>query len=780
MTNNELFPLNSEKSESKGLKIILFQYIRFWYLFLICTALALGGAFLYLRYFTVPLYRVYSTMLIKDDKNSQADALEGMSPVKSKGNTNNEIEVLKSKSLMVRVITEQSLYTNYYLPGRFKDLEVYNYDSPIKVQINQIDPKIIGRPFTVSFLPNNSFILDDPTGKASSHKFGELIRKSYGTFTVLASSHNNQIGSKVIFRFQNIQRVAENYNLALIVQPISKESDVLALFLTDPIPNKAKDILTKLVEVYNREAIEDKNQMTANTLKFLDERLLYLTTGLSGVEKEVEKYKVDNGLTDINTQASTYTEQASRYNSQLSEWATQIDILESLENYLKKPNDNGSTIPSTLGISDGTLAGLIARFNELQLERERMLRTTEPANILVQNINEQLANLRSNILENLRNIKRGLQITSNNLRSNSGRFQSKVRRVPAMERQLLEINRQQSIKQNIYSFLLQKREETALALAATASTARVLDPATGGDYPISPNRKSIYLVALLLGLGMPVAGIYLASMLDNKVQSRQDVSNATLVPIIGEIAHNIKKQIVVVTKGNRSPIAEMFQLVRTNLHFAAVGKENVAVLVTSSTSGEGKTFFSINIAASLAATGKRAVLLDLDMRMPKVETELALPEGPGICDYLVSNHIHLEDILSPSEKVPGLFAIRCGPVPPNPIELMMSAKFKHFIKELKEQFDYIIMDSAPIGMVADSFSLSPFVDFTVYIVRYNHTKKAQLEIIANAYRNKTLTQPMIVLNDAKEKNGSNYGYGYGYGYGKEEASSKKTLSHKVI
>ena len=344
-----------------------------------------------------------------------------------------------------------------------------------------------------------------------------------------------------------------------------------------------------------------------------------------------------------------------------------------------------------------------------------------------------------------------------------------------MERQLLEINRQQSIKQNIYSFLLQKREETALALAATASTARVIDPATGGDYPISPNRQSIYLVALLLGLGMPVAGIYLASMLNNKVQSRQDVSNATLVPIIGEIAHNIKKQIVVVTKGNRSPIAEMFQLVRTNLHFAAAGKENVAVLVTSSTSGEGKTFFSINIAASLAATGKRAVLLDLDMRMPKVETELALPEGPGICDYLVSNHIYLEDILSPSEKVPGLFAIRCGPVPPNPVELMMSAKFKHFIKELKEQFDYIIMDSAPIGMVADSFSLSPFVDFTVYIVRYNHTKKAQLEIIANAYRNKTLTQPMIVLNDAKEKNGSSYGYGYGYGYGQPKEKRKKVF-----
>jgi len=776
MATEELFPLRSEQTEGKDLKRIFLQYTRYWYLFLLGGILALTAAFLYLRYYAVPQYSVYSTLLIKDDKSgtglSSADALNDLSTFKSSRNIDNETQILTSKSLMTRVINELGLYTNYYIEGKIKDIELYGSTSPVKVLISSMASTAIGQGFTVSLKNDNTFDLDDYSGKITTYKFGQQIQKPYGTFTMVASAAKTVAGTNIIIRFQDLQKVAEHYNQVLSVQPINKGASVLALSLVDPIPGKAKDVLSKLIDVYNREAIEDKNLMATNTLKFLDERLQYLTAGLEGVEKVVEKYKSVNGLTDITTQASTYTAQASSYNAQLSEWAIQIDLLESLENYLRNDKRNNSPVPSTLGIKDETLLGLITKFNELQLERERMLRTTESGSIFVQNLNEQLANLRANILENLRNIKRGLQITSNNLKASSGEFQSKIRRVPAMERELLEINRQQSIKQNIYSYLLQKREETALSLAATASIARVIDPAMGSDFPISPNSKSIYLVSLLLGLGIPFAGIYTRDLLNNKVQTQQDVVVLTPTPIIGEIAHNSSNDTVVVNKTSRSPIAEMFRLVRTNLHFAAVGKPNFVLLVTSSMSGEGKTFFSINLGASLALTGKRVVLLDLDLRKPKVATNLELPEGPGLTDYMVNNKLIISDIVRPSESVPDMFVVSAGPIPLNPAELMMSSKFTHFLHELKEQFDYVIIDTSPVGQVADAFTLSSFVDFTIYVVRYGYTQKAQLNIIKSIHKNKTLNNPMIVLNDAKEINGNNYGYGYGYGYAQEKNKKK--------
>lgn len=780
MTNDELFPLAVEQNESIDLKRSLLQYTRYWYLFLIGAIIGLGTAYLYLRYYAVPQYNVYSTLLIKDDKSgrelSNADAIDDLMPSKLTRNIDNETEVIKSKSLMTRVVKELGLSIGYYVEGQIRDKELYGNTLPIKVLLNKLNYNVKSRTFTVYLKPDNTFELDDYNGHTTTYKFGQQISKPYGTFTIVAVAAKNMAGAKVIVRFQNIYQVADHYNKATAVQPINKNASILSLSLTDPIPAKAKDIINKLMDVYNKEAIEDKNLMTTNTLKFLDNRLQYLTTDLSGVEKVAEKYKSLNGLTDISTQASNYTLQASNYNAQLSELAIQIDVLESLESYLGKDSEGYTTVPSTLGISNETLVGLIAKFNELQIERERMLRTTEPSNILVQNLSQQLANLRVNILENLRNIKRALQITNNNLKASSGRFQSKIRRVPGQERELLEINRQQLIKQNIYSYLLQKREATALTLAATASEARVLDPAMGGDFPVSPNSQTIYLMALLLGLGVPFAGIYAGNLLNNKVQTQQDIANITPIPILGEIIHSGTKETVVVTANTRTPIAEIFRLVRTNLHFAAIGEEHLVLLTTSSMSGEGKTFFSINLGASIALTGKRVVLLDLDLRNPKIAKQLELPEGLGVTNYLVNNEVPIKDIVRTSEKVPNLFVISSGPIPPNPAELIMSSKFAHLIYELKESFDYIIIDTPPVGQVADAFTLSSLVDITIYLVRYNYTKKGQLTILKNIYKNKTLKHPMIVLNDAKEANGSNYGYGYGYGYDYkgEQVKSKKT------
>lgn len=782
MVNRELFPLNSEKTESIDLKKMLFKYLRYWYVFTIGTLLCLGIAFLYLRYYTVPLYRVNSTILIKDDNDgtgsAAAAAFSDLSMFKSSKNIDNEIEVLNSKSLMQRVVRELSLHSRYYVKERFKNREIYGSSLPFHVITAAPDSIEYGKSFSVYLKGNNRFELNDFTGKLSSHHFGEKISKAYGHFSIVPNINypliDNAEPQEIIVHWQDPMNVAAGYNQAISIEPVKKNANVLRVSIVDPIPERGRDIVNKLIEVYDKEAIEDKNVIAATTLNFIDERLEYITNELSDVEKDVEEYKRQNELTDVNTQASNYLAQASNYKTQLSEWAIQIDILESIERYLKRNDSEYRMVPSTLGIQDATLQGLISQYNGLQMERERMLRTLHPNNPLVENINEQLVILKVNILENLHNIKEGLIITSNNLKANSGEFQSRIKKVPSMERELLEINRQQAIKQNLYLYLLQKREETAMSLVATVSNSRIIDPATARAAQVAPNKSTIYLMALLLGLGLPFAGLYLKDLIDDKVQNQKEVKSITTVPILGELSHNPSKEVLVVTKGNSSPLAEMFRLIRAKLQFAAIDKENKVILVTSSMSGEGKTFFTINLGASLSLTGKKVVLLELDLRKPGIRNALGLTNNVGITDYLISDKLALTDIIRPSKNLSNLFIVGSGAFSLNPAELMMSPKLAVLINRLKESFDHIIIDTAPIGQVADAFSLSPLVDSTIYLVRYNFTYKKQLEIIESIFQNKELRHPMIVLNDAKM--GDAYGYGYAYGYGNSNGRTSKKES----
>lgn len=770
MSDRELFPLKSERTEPKDLKGIINQYLQYWYLFVLGAVLSIGTAYVYLRYYAIPLYSISSTILIKDDKAggdlAGAGGLGDFGIGKSSKNINNEIEVLLSKTLMERVIAELSLNVSYFIEGRVRDIEVYGKNVPIKLIINSLDSAAYGRAVSIRFKNNNSYELEEVDGKVSQHEFGQQVKKHYATFTVVAApgASRNAIssGQKIIFVFQDTKKVADYYNQAIMIYPNREDASVLRISLTDPIPEKGKSIINKLIEVYNKEAIEDKNIIATSTIDFLDDRLQYVTIELTEVEKDVEKYKRINELTDVSTQASNYLEQASDYNKQLSEWAIQIDVLESIERYLSKSTNQYKLVPSTLNIQDPTLLGLISKFNELQLERERILRTTFPDNPLVLDLNEQLANLSHNILENLKNIKEGLVITSNNLKASSGQFKSRISKVPSMERELLEINRQQSIKQNLYLYLLQKREESAISLASNVTNSRIIDPAMSSDYPISPNSRNIYLISLLLGLGLPFGIVFFRNLLNDKVQDRKDVEQITGTPILGELSHNNTKETLLVKQGSRIPIVEMFRLIRTKLHFAAIDKENKIILVTSGISGEGKTFFSINLAASLVLTGKKVVLLELDLRNPKLLKGLNLPKGLGITDYLVSTDVYLTDLLMPQEEVPGLYVVGAGPIPPDPAELMMSPKLAHLISELKESFDHVIIDSAPVGQVADAFSLSPLIDSTIYLVRYNYTLKKQIELIEDIYRNKLLRHPLIVMNDAKKQQGERYVYSYGY------------------
>ncbi|WPP52910.1 GumC family protein [Catalinimonas niigatensis] len=783
MGERELFQIGSGGAEEINIKAILLKYLRYWYLFMIGIIVCLIFAFIHLRYYTTPQYYINSTLLIKDEQGGSglsSEGLGGLDMFRSSKSIGNEIVILKSRSLMQRVLSELSFNASYYVEGRVRDVEVYAHDLNITLIVSKLDPLAFGKSIKIHIKDHNNFELieKDKNGNEvfSTYKFGQEINKPYASFTVIASA-DMQNAKDITVKFQDIRKLAEKYSRKLMIEPINKGASVLNIGLSEAVPQRGINIINKLIEVYNKEAIEDKKQVATSTIGFLDDRIQYLSMELSEVEKSVEEYKQQNDLTDVSSNAQMYLQRANEYNKQLADYEIQLDILNSLEDYVKK--EELELVPSSLNISDPTLNSLLAKFNELQLERQRMLRTTQPSSSLILNMDDQLTNLRVNITENLKNIKNGLLITKNNLQSSSARFESRIQRVPSIERALLEINRQQSIKQEIYLYLLQKREEAGLSLASTTANSRIIDPATAGDYPISPKKSSIYLVSLMLGLFLPFAFVYVKEMLNDRVQTQKDVEKATTTPILGEIYHNTFSDHLIVTENKRTPITELFRLIRANLHFATLGKQNKVILVTSSMSGEGKTFFSINLGASLALSGKRVVVISFDLRKPKLMYSLKLPDKLGVTNYLVSDNFSIASLAQAVKAVPGLFAIGTGPLPPNPAELMMGTKVKQLMDELRKQFDYVIVDSSPIGQVADTFNLAPYIDSTLYIVRYNFSYKNQMAIVQDIYQNKKLKHPMIVLNDAKKKNKIGYGYGYGYGYEYSNGQEKeKSLSHK--
>src|SRR5690554_474157 len=576
----------SIETEDVDIRSLILRYLRYWYLFLIGIILSGTGAWLYLRYST-PEYSISSTLLIKDDKKgptiSDNAVFNDLALFQTTNNINNEIQLLKSKGLMRRVLMELDLYTSYYKEGDIKTTEIYGVNVPVKVIIHQLDSASRDVVYTLSFMGNNQFELQNADGTDNSvHHFGNEIQKPIGKFTIIDNRKESDNDNKPIkIRLHNLTRLANSYSSRLNVTPVNKEASVLTISLVDPVPQKGIDIINTLIEVYNKEAVEDKNQIAANTIEFIDERLKFLTTELTEVERNVEQYKKQYDLTNVSSEASLYLQMASDYNQQLAQIEIRLDILNSIQQYLNNQETQFDIVPSSLVFEDQTLNNLVLKFNELQLGRQRMLRTTQATNPLVENMNEQLANLRENILENIKNIQNSLEITKRSLTANSRQFESRIQQIPSIERELLEISRQQGIKESLYLYLLQKREESALSLAATVSNSRVIDAATAGGSPVKPKRQLIYLVALGLGFGIPFGFIYIKDLLNDKIQRPRDIELATKTPVLGEISHKKTDELLVVSQDNKSPVAELFRLIRANLQFANAGKANKVILVTS-------------------------------------------------------------------------------------------------------------------------------------------------------------------------------------------------------
>jgi tyrosine-protein kinase Etk/Wzc len=745
----------------KDIRQIIRRYLRFWYLFVIGAALGGVAAFLYLRYYTVPLYSSSALVLIKASPKGEAGGGEaGLGEIglfKPQKTIGNEIQILQSKALMERALRELGLSTQYHLEGQVSAVEILAQELPVRVVSEQPDSLVAGQAFQIQFQSDDAFDVYKEEIKRGTYRLGQSFALSGGRFRVEATDQYTPEAlprqNLLTVSFHDIRRLARDYSEALVVSPVDKEADVLSIQLINAFPGRGRDVLNKLLEVYNRESINDNNKSIASTIAFLDERLKYLADELSGVERNVEQYKRANEITDVSTQASAYVTENSDYNRKLAELNTQREILESTERHLLQDDHQHRPVPVTLGIADQTLIGLLGKYNDTQAARERLLRTNRPSSPLVSGANEQLGVLRNGILDNIQTLKRSLAITANSAQSNSGAFNSRIRKIPTIERRLQDINRQQSTKQNLYLYLLQKREEAALSLAATRSNMRVIESATSGDFPVSPSKSTTYLIYILLGLAIPFGFIYAADLINDTVRSRHEVTQLTAVPVLGELSL-YKGQAS--HPGDRSALSEQLGLIRANLLFTSVDSPSKIILITSSTSGEGKTFFALHLGTSLALTGKRVIVLELDFRRPSLHTHLELNEGPGLTDYLASDDVELVDLLHVHPETPHLYLSPCGPVPFNPAELLMSSKLTSLIQELKKSFDYVLLDTPPVGQVADAFAVNGLVDSTILLARYNYTTRNQLESLDAMALSGAIKRPALVLNGAAQKTAYSY------------------------
>ena len=760
------YALPQEKFDLKG---YLRRYLNYWYLFVLFVPLCLAAAYYHLLT-TQPVYQSKTTLLIKDNKSEvggDETIMKEMAQFNGHKSLENEIGILKSKLLMDMVAKQLRLDLSYDTEDGLATIDLYS-KSPIVVKSSLTSDYAYSNPLTIHLVDTTYFIINNLTQK---HKFGDTLRTPWGIFSVekgLPSPYKD-----ITVHFNELQSVSGSLVSRLNVGVLYPQSSLLELSFEDTSTQRAKDILNKLLDVYVQTSLNDKNSEASNTLKFIEGRLSLITGELGNVERDVAFYKKSRGLTDISAESQLFLESIKENDAKLNEINTKIKVLESVDNYIQNTHV-GAPAPATYMIDDPILVSLLTKYNELDLQRERYARTTQVDNPLLETISTQMSQTKLAIRENVHNLRRGMDATKQNLEGINTRFSSGLSSIPQKEREYVGIKRQQTIKENLYLYLLQKREETALAYASTVTDSRLIDAPISSPYPVKPKRSMIWLSAGLAGIIIPIILINLIFLLVSTVQKREEVETITNTPILGEIGlmkhqrgQDPTDAIIKIT--SRSAVSEQFRALRTNLQYLGDGSCRT-IMLTSSVSKEGKSFISINLASSLAYSDKRVILLGLDLRKPSIHERLKISNKKGVSNYLVGQK-NLQELIQQSGVHPKFDVMVSGPLPPNPSELLSNGHLPGLLTELRKNYDYVLIDSPPYGLVTDAVLISEYVDATLYIVRYNYTLLDHLKRIKELQRTKRFTNLSLVYNGVNY--GSGYGYssgfgGYGYGYYTED------------
>jgi tyrosine-protein kinase Etk/Wzc len=753
--------VKNEERDENLFHAVMFRFAPYWPLFLLLMLVFGAGAFVYLR-FATPMYVASAKILLKDERKGADDSklLESLNIYTSKKIVENEIEVIKSRTLMKDVVNRLRLYAPIRQEGRFRELDAYAV-SPVSIEFR--DPESISEASAVPFSydPKRTTISIDTI----TYPLNSWVSTPYGTLKFVPNkSDYDSTGKQLYFSLINPRDVASSMVDRLDVSAVNKNSTVLNLYFKDESPEKAQDILNALIESYGKSSIKEKNALTTNTLAFIDERLKIVVKDLEDIERKIQKYKSQQGIVDLSTQSKLFLQNVGDNDRKVSDISMQLAMLDQVEQYVESKNTGDGIVPATLGLNDNVLTDLLQRLYDAESQYNKLKETTAENSPTLVALANEIEKTKPAILENVRNQRKSLQASRKDLASTNSAYASMLETVPQKERELLEISRQQSIKNSVYSFLLQKREETALSSSSAVPDSRLIDAGEAYFSPVSPKKSVAFMIAIALAVAIGAGIVMAKEMLTRKILFRSEIEKFTKVPIVAEITSAKHKDELVINNPDKVFITEQFRQLRAAIGLYGRKTSKNKILVTSSIAGEGKSFVASNLALSLALSGKRVVLLDMDLRSPKTTSIFNLEGEIGVAEYL-QGEASLDKLVK-SSHVNNLFVVPAGGVCENPTEFLINGPLYELFAYLERSFDYIIVDTSPIDPVTDAYVLSEYCDRTLFVIRHAYTPKTMVQLLDENNKIKALNNLAIVFNGVKKRGfiKGTYGFGYGFGY----------------
>ncbi|HLG41583.1 MAG TPA: polysaccharide biosynthesis tyrosine autokinase [Chitinophagaceae bacterium] len=765
-----------KKEQKKSMMDAVYKYIPYWPVFVILMAISMFGAWFYLR-ITPPLYEAAASIMIKDENKGiyNTEVQTELDPLSGKKIIENEVEVLKSKSLMNDVVKNLHVYASYFEEGEMAPASAYTTTPVLVEAFNPAGLRKIKK-VEYSFSDKDSQVVIN----GRKYPLNQFVETGYGKLKFVTNKYFSAAAEKPLFFSLINPRVASLGFSSKLKIGSDNKSTVITLNFRDESPERAENILNELIAVYNKVSTEEKKKMASSAFKFLEDRIREVGGELQDIGEKSKSYQSSQDAVGIGQQSELYLKNVNEIDKQRGEIEGQLVVLKEVEKYLQSRDNTTIIMPSTIGLSDPNLSQLINTMTEKKLLYERLKKTSGENNPLTMSAKAEIDKLIPDISENVKNQRTSLEASKLNLNAAVNSFSSILAKIPKKEQDLIQISRNQTSKQSIYDFLQTKKAAVELSLSTPNDDSRIVDNAQALLYPVSPKTGMIYMVAIIFSLALPVGFISLKGMLNRKVLFRQEIENLTSFPIIGEIMLDNSKDPLVIQEGKRTFIAEQFRRIRTSLAYLGVshaGKKRV--LVTSSVSGEGKSFVALNLALSLAMTGKKVILLELDLANPSLSKKLDVHYEQGVSDYL-QGQCEPEEVIKRTTANNNLFFLPCGSLPDNPSELIMNERLKELLNYLEDIFDHVVIDSAPSTLLTDAYVLSPMCHATLYVVKHKFTPKVYLERLEQENSVNQLSNVGIIFNGIRSRGFTKNGYGYGYGYGYiHDNSGKKVKDRKT-
>jgi len=769
--------MKSQQMNNTNLREQLDKYLVKWKWFFLSFMICFALSFIYLRYAS-NTYKIAATIKIADSNEQstlkEANVMNDYGLFKQDHNSvADEIQVLGSRTIITNVVQKLNLQVQYYLTGKIKETEIYK-NPPVSIHFLESDSllKAIDTSIILHVDSKSQFSIKGSTKKFN---FGDNIKMSFGEFILTPnfSQPKMKVGKNLKVKISPIDKVSSFYNQKIKITTSAENSSIINLELDDPVVEKGQDILNNIIEEYNTLVIKNKKEVVKTTSDFINNRLKDVSTELSQVDLTSENIKKDNRLTDLSSQSSIFLQTERDIETQQIATITELSLIDYMTTYLDDNNGRkNDLIPSNMLFQDASINEITKSHNDLVNQRNRTLKNSSEKNPVVTNLDAQIISLKQNLITGLKSIKSSNQIKLDALNSQDRRISSQIYSAPKKERQFRDVERQQNIKESIYLYLLQKREESAISHGVSSPNAIIIDTAYANSLPIWPKKEVLFLGAFVIGLLIPLSFIYLMELLNTKIRDKHDLAKVLTIPFIGDIPKSNSKN-VFIDKFDYSSKAEAFRLIRTNIEFMfpnTIKTKGKTIFVTSTTSKEGKSHTSINLAKSLSFSNQKVLIIESDIRVPKLNKYLKVPNktGLGLTNYIIDEKINFSDIITKVDD--NLDIIPCGTIPPNPAELLLDDNLEILFNAVKNKYDYIIVDTSAIGLVTDTLLISKFADMVLYVVSANNIDKRQLHVAQTMFDEKRLPNMVTLLNSVKQKRG------YGYGYGKMPKKNKSLFS----